>query len=181
MSGSNAGKSKVWRGVAWSGRYMPEKGPHGKYAMTLSYAATDRFTLGLDYRPLSDDLTPLASYRLFDETEDNPAVILGTSADEFNKTISQTYHLVLSKRVAELGGVSFSPYAGPMYIASEERLTLIGGGTLRAGKNSLMGMWSGDYFHLVGSRQINDHLSAGVVWWGVGEVDTFGVTMGVRF
>ncbi|MEO0415040.1 MAG: hypothetical protein AAF226_08830 [Verrucomicrobiota bacterium] len=157
---------------------MPEKGPHGKYAMTLSYAATERFVLGLDYRPQSDDLTPLASYRLLDETQTRPALIAGASADEFDNEISMTYHLVLSKKLAEFGGVSFSPYIGPMYIQTRDELTMIGGFSARKDIASLMGMWSGEYFHLVGKLDLNDHLSVGVVWWGM---KTLGVTTGIRF
>ncbi|MEO0416933.1 MAG: hypothetical protein AAF226_18500 [Verrucomicrobiota bacterium] len=157
---------------------MPEKGPHGKYATTLTWSPTDRATIGIDYRPESDDLTPLVSYRLFNETKKTPAVIAGLSADEFDKEISEIYHLIFSKRIAKIGETSLSGYVGPMYIATREELTVTGGGTLRHNKASLMGMWSGEHFHLVGNYDINDHISAGVVWWGL---DTFGVRMGVQF
>jgi hypothetical protein len=157
---------------------MPEKGDHGKIAMTLAYSVTDRLTLGLDYRPLSDDLTGIGSYRLFDENGWHPAMVVGTSADEFNSVLSQSYHVIFSKRLAEVAGISISPYIGPIYIQELEEFNVVGGLTLRRDKISLMGMWSGKDTHIVGKYDINDHLSAGIVWWGL---KTTGVTVGVKF
>lgn len=164
-------------GLAWSGRYMPEKGDHGKIAMTLAYAVTDRLTVGIDYRPLSEDLTPIGSYRVFDDEGWRPAMVIGTSADEFDSVLSQSYHVIFSKQLAEIAGISISPYAGPIYIQELDEFNIVGGLTLRYDKVSLMGMWSGTDTHLVAKYDFNDHFSAGIVWWGL---KTTGVTVGVK-
>ena len=159
-------------------RYMPEKGDHGKVASTLTYRLTDRLTLGADYRPLSYDLTAIGSIRLLDESTWRPALVVGTSADEFNSELSQAYHLILSKKIFDKGGISVSPYLGPIYIQELEKFNVVGGLTLRHGKTSLMGMWSGTDTHLVAKYDITKHLSAGVVWWGL---RTTGVTVSLQF
>ena len=159
---------------------MPDKGDHGKIAMTLTYAATDRLTLGADYRPLSDDLTAIASFRLLDETKYRPALVIGSSADEFgsDSTLSQAYHAFLSKKLFDVDGWSFSPYAGPIYIQELDEFNTVAGITMRKDRFSLMGMWSGTDLHFVGKYDFTEHLSAGVVYWGL---KTTGLTVSLHY
>lgn len=178
MSGCSIDDDRI--GLAWSGRYMPDKGDHGKIAMTLTYGLTDRLTLGADYRPLSDDLTAIGSFRLLDEKKYRPAVVIGTSADEFGSesVLSQAYHVILSKKIAEIQGWSVSPYAGPIYIQELGETNLVAGLTVKKDRYSLMSMWSGTDLHFVGKYQFTDHLSAGVVYWGL---KTTGLTVSLAY
>ncbi len=172
--------SSDYFGIAASVRYMPQKGDHGKVASTLTYSFTDRLTLGVDYRPLSDDLTVIGSIRLMDESTWRPTVVVGTSADEFgsDSILSQAYHVIFAKKLFEYEGISVSPYIGPMYIQEMDEVKVTGGLTLRKDKVSLMGMWSGTDAHIVAKYDLTENLSAGVVWWGL---ETAGITVGLKF
>ena len=81
MSGA-ADKKKF----VFSGRWIPEKSDAGQVYFSGKYWATDDLGLGLDYRPLVDSVSFTATYRLISEDPCGlrPAVILGTSVDDFS-------------------------------------------------------------------------------------------------
>ena len=91
---------------------------------------------------------------------------------------SQAYHLIFSKKIYDNDGLSVSPYAGPIYIQEHEEFNVVGGLTVRKGKASLMGMWSGTDTHIVAKYELTKHHSAGIVWWGL---ETTGATVGFQF
>jgi len=168
-------------GISFSGRYMPEKGPHGKIAITGSWAPTARATIGFDWRPLSEDFTGIGSYLIFNETEMRPAIVFGTSADEFGGTLSQAYHMIASKKILDWRSVTVSPYVGPIYIQELGDWNVVGGVSIRRDKFCLTGMWGGKDLHIVARYDFTDHFTLGVVWWGVDNVDTFGLSTTVKF
>jgi len=71
--------------------------------LSFKYWATSDLGIGLDYRPLTDELDPTLTYRLV--TEDaagwRPAVIFGTSVDDFTfrgeAVSSRSYFATISK------------------------------------------------------------------------------------
>ena len=115
MSGA-AEKNKF----VFSGRWIPEKGDAGQVFLSLKYWVTNDLGLGFDYRPLVDDVSITATYRLVAEDPCGwrPAVILGTSVDDFSdggdQVESRSYFATVSKALPQfkVGGITPSPYVG---------------------------------------------------------------------
>ncbi len=75
-----------------SSRWIPEKPDDGKLFTSLRYEVTQDITVGLDYRPLTDKISLAANWRAISEQGDwQPAIILGTSNDDFGDISSQSY------------------------------------------------------------------------------------------
>ena len=95
-----------------------------------------------------------------------PAVILGTSHDDFNEIQSQSYYGTVSKFLGEAGGFRFSPFLGAAFIEELSDLRPVGGIHIRNGVWSAMFSHSGTDEHLSISRQLGNH-SASFVYWGL--------------
>lgn len=139
-------------------RWIPEKTDHGQLFLTLRYEIIDSLTLGLDYRPLTDDFGFAANWRAASENGIwQPAIIFGTSNDDFGEISSQAYFVTASKFLGEFGGFNVSPYVGATYIEKLSDLRLVGGLHLRRGVWSAMLSYSGVEEHFTLSRQIGRH------------------------
>lgn len=144
----------------------------------MTYMVTDAFVLGFDYRPLTDDVEPILTYRLWVEKEMRPAFTIGLSSDTFDGVESKAMHAVFSKKIYEKGDFKLSPYAGAIYIFEHSRMEFVGGVHMSYGNYSLLGMWTGTDLHLVVNYDLNDRYSIGGVWWGM---DMFGMVATIRF
>ena len=145
-------------GFLLSWRWIPKKPDHGKWYVHLGYEVTKSLRAGVDYRPLTEDLSPLANWRVFSENDTwRPALILGTSNDDFGDVNSQSYYGTLSKHVLELGGINLSLYGGGTYIEELDVLRPVGGLYTRRNAWSAMFMYSGVDEHLTISRDFGNH------------------------
>ncbi|MDG2125352.1 MAG: hypothetical protein P8J87_16735 [Verrucomicrobiales bacterium] len=146
-------------GFMYSFRWIPEKPDHGKLYMNLSYAVTDYLRLGVDYRPLTDDVSPLINLRVFPEKQDSwrPALILGMSNDDFGDINSDAYFGTFSKHIGNVAGIDFSPYVGATYIAELEEIRPVGGLHARHGRFSAMFQYSGVDEHASLSYSLGNH------------------------
>ncbi len=136
-------------GFLLSFRWIPEKPDHGKIYTHLNYSITDFLRVGFDYRPITGDVDPQANLRVFPENEGwRPALILGTSNDDFGDISSQSYYGTLSKHLFEWKKFNFSPYAGATYIDELEELRPVAGLHIRRGQFSTMFSFSGVDEHL---------------------------------
>jgi hypothetical protein len=139
-------------------RWIPEKPDHGKLYFNLSYQATESLRIGVDYRPLTDDVSLLANWRVFSEDDGwRPALILGTSNDDFGDINSQSYYGTLSKHLFEVGGVNVSGYGGATFIEKLGEVRAVGGVHLRKGAWSSMLMYSGVDEHVSITRTFGNH------------------------
>jgi hypothetical protein len=147
-------------------RYVPGKGDNGKWtnSLQINYG---RFTAGIDYRPLTEKLGPLASVRLLDESKWLPTAMIGTGPDLFGETYSQAYFGVLSKKVTEPAGIKLSPMLGVGYIQELEDWKFIGGGNIRWKDYSVMLYHNGFNPHLVASVDFLKHHTLSFVYWGL--------------
>ena len=102
--------------IIFNARWIPGKPDHGELFYSLAYGVTSHLSLGVDYRPLTDDWGINGNYRLLEEGEKTPAVILGTATDDFDDVTSQSYSAVASKRLFEWNGITVAPYGGAVYI-----------------------------------------------------------------
>lgn len=145
-------------GFSLYGRWIPEKPDHGKWYVNLSYSVTDSLRVGLDYRPLTDDVSILANWRVFSENDSwRPALIIGTSNDDFGDINSDSYYGTLSKHLFTAGGVDFSAYAGATFIEGLDEVRPVGGLHLRRDAWSALFMFSGVDEHVSISRGFGNH------------------------
>ena len=145
-------------GLSLYGRWIPGKPPHGEWYTNLSYQATDWLRVGFDYRPRTDDVSLLANLRVFSENDSwRPALILGTSNDDFGDINSDSYYATLSKFLFETGGVNVSLYGGATYIDKLGELRPVGGVHLRKEAWSGVFMYSGVDEHVSISRDFGNH------------------------
>ncbi len=165
-------------GISAYGRWIPDKPPHGQWYANVSYQVTDFLRVGLDYRPRTEDLSLLANWRVFPENDDwRPALILGTSNDDFGEINSQSYYGTLSKYLGSPGGIDFSLYGGATYIAELEELRPVGGLSLRRGPWSGLFMYSGVDEHVSVSRDIGNHTFTFLLF----DLDLPGMAYSIRF
>ena len=164
-------------GLSFSFRWMPEKEDNGKTFASASYAFLPDFEAGVDYRPLVDKVYPTANWRIVPEGPRTPALILGTSNDDFGDENSQSVYGSISKHGGHLYGVSVSPYAGATWIVDLEEVRLLGGISLRYEAISTLFMYSGK----------DPHLTLSVSYAGVSlnfilfDLELPGVGCGLRF
>lgn len=154
--------------AVFSTRWIPEKDDSGQWYNSLSLRATDNLSVGFDVRPLSEDFGFLATWRAMSETKVKPALILGTSTDEFDddddEVTSQTLYGMLSKRLFDLGSVHVSPYAGAAWIYELDEVRPIGGVHLRYKLVSTLVQYSGTDTHLSVSYQYERNVFSFIHW-----------------
>jgi hypothetical protein len=115
---------------------------------TLTYQAHPRLSLGLEYNPLADSVSPLANALVRTETERLPAVMLGTSSDRIGTPHGQSFYLTASKNVEQWVRLPLSPYAGVAFGTYDDEWVPIAGGELRLPKGfSLNGIFDGHHGH----------------------------------
>ena len=147
-------------------RWIPEKSDDGQIFFSWKYWATNNIGLGLDYRPKTNNATFSGTWRLFSETEQHPAIILGTSTDDFEDQItSESVYITASKKLLDWQGVSVSPYIGATYIFEFDKLRPIGGVSFRKDRYSALFLYSGTDPHMTLSYGLMDgHLVSFVLW-----------------
>lgn len=132
--------------------------------MTATYAVSDKLALGLEYNPEADDLGLLANWRVLDETETRPALILGTSSDRIGTRDGRAYFATLSKNVEGLIGLPLSPYVGAAFGEADDEWELIGGTQVRWAEGwSSSHLYDGRNLHHVIDRQLESGLRIGLV------------------
>ena len=135
-------------GLSFSFRWIPEKPDNGQIFTSVSYAFLPDFEAGVDYRPLVDEVFPNANWRVLPEGTRIPALILGTSNDDFGDENSQSVYASLSKHVGHYFGIGASPYVGATWIVDLEEVRPLGGLHLRYKALSTLFMYSGKDPHL---------------------------------
>ena len=159
----------------FTGRWIPEKADAGQLFASFRYWLTKDLGLGFDYRPLIDQVSFNATYRLVNEDPKSwrPAVILGTSYDDFSsggeEVESRSYFATVSRALPDLKfwGITPAPYVGAVWITKLDEIRPLAGVNLTHKEASLMVQYSGTDTHLTLSRRINDNLSISAIYWGL--------------
>ncbi|MEM7383848.1 MAG: hypothetical protein AAF514_02790 [Verrucomicrobiota bacterium] len=145
-------------GFSLYSRWIPEKPDHGKWYFNLSYQWTESFRIGLDYRPLTEDVSILANWRVFPENGSwRPALIVGTSNDDFGDINSDSFYGTLSKHLLTVQGTGVSVYGGATYIEALDEVRPVGGLHLRREAWSALFMSGGVDEHVSISRNFGNH------------------------
>jgi hypothetical protein len=101
--------------------------PRATVRATLNYRLHPRLSVGVEYNPQADDVTPLANFIAVTETNTRPALILTASSDRIGTPYGYSYSATLSKDLSEQTGLPLAPYAGLSYGTYEDRLRPVGG------------------------------------------------------
>ncbi|MDE0860136.1 MAG: hypothetical protein OSA93_08260 [Akkermansiaceae bacterium] len=146
------------KGFAFYSRWIPEKPDHGKVYMNLSYQVTDSLRAGLDWRPLTGDVSPLINFRAISEDDGwRPALILGMSNDDFGNINSDSYYATLSKHAFVVEKVNVSVYGGGTFVRELDEIRPVGGIHWSRGAWSGLLMYSGVDEHVSISRRLGSH------------------------
>jgi hypothetical protein len=176
--GSFLSKPEKPLGLSIYSRWIPEKPDHGQWYLNRSYQLFDSFRAGLDYRPLTEDFGVIANWRVFPESDDwRPALVLGSSNDDFGNINSQSFYGTFSKHLFEVMNVGFSVYGGATYIEALNDLRPVGGLHLRREAWTAMFMYSGVDEHLTLSRELGNHTVSFILF----DLELPGLAYGFRF
>ncbi len=149
---------------------------------TAAYSVTERLTLGLEANPKDDDYGVIANYRVWDETDLRPALILGTSSDRIGTPSGRTYYAMLAKDLSEIVGLPIAPYIGTGFGEFEDEWELLGGVRIAwLERLSTTHMWDSENLHHVIDYEWNDGFRTGIV---VAQQDSsyyVGVSLGYSF
>jgi len=86
-----------------------------------------RLSVGIEYNPLAKKVSPLANFVALTETENRPAIILGTSSDRIGTPSGQSFYVTASKSLENKTGLPIAPYIGVAYGTFEDKARVIGG------------------------------------------------------
>lgn len=106
---------------------MSDQIPRASLRTTLTYRVHPRFSVGVEYNPRAEDVNPLANWVAITETEQRPALILGTSSDRIGTPSGQSFYATISKNLQREIKLPIAPYAGVAYSTYEDRFLPIGG------------------------------------------------------
>lgn len=123
MSGTGQDNYKWTYGV----RFIPNIVDRAKWRNTLTYQVNERLSVGIEYNPLAGKVSPLANFVAVKETENRPALILGTSSDRIGTPSGQSFYATLSKSLESETNLPIAPYIGIAYGTFEKKKRVIGG------------------------------------------------------
>ncbi|MBA3442535.1 MAG: hypothetical protein H0T92_21980 [Pyrinomonadaceae bacterium] len=124
MSGTGQEDINKW---TYGVRVISNQIDRAKWRNTLTYRFHPRVTLGVEYNPLAEKVSPLANMVALTETQKRPALILGTSSDRIGTPYGQSFYATLSKNLRRVTGLPVAPYVGIAYGTFDDRLRGIGG------------------------------------------------------
>ncbi|MCA1591779.1 MAG: hypothetical protein LC754_03815 [Acidobacteria bacterium] len=124
MSGTGQQDANKW---TYGVRVMANQIDRATWRNTLTYRFHPRFTAGVEYNPLAGKVSPLANIVALTETNNRPALILGTSSDRIGTPFGQSFYATLSKNLRRETGLPLAPYVGVAYGTFEDRARIIGG------------------------------------------------------
>lgn len=131
---------------------------------TLAYRFTDAFQLGIEVNPKDDDVGPIANWRIVDEGEKRPAIVIGTSSDRIGSTSGRAVYATASKDLEAWTGLPIAPYVGVSYGGFFNELTEVGGLYVRWHEQvSSTHLWDGYNLHHLLSYATRDGWSLGAV------------------
>ncbi len=153
-----------------------------KYRATLTYQVLPNLRIGLEANPKDDDYGPLVNWRVLDETEDRPAVILGTSTDRIGTPSGRAVYATASKDLEQWTGLPIAPYVGVNYSGFDHAFDPIGGLNIRYPESfTSTHFYDGDNVHHLLSRRFEGGYTVGVLFVGQKGEDFWGLTFGTGF
>jgi hypothetical protein len=147
-----------------STRLIADQIDRARWRLTLTFRPVSTFSLGLEYNPLSGQVSPLANWLLVQEGARRPAVMLGTSSDRIGTPFGQSYYLTAAKDISTWVRFPLAPYAGAAYGTFDDRYRAIGGFS-----SDFTERWNGQaifdgvHLHWLLSYRRNRHVFSGIL------------------
>jgi len=108
-------------------RLLSNQIPRASVRATLNYRLHPRVSVGVEYNPRADDVSPLVNLIAVTETEKRPSVIFTFSSDRIGTPYGYSYSATLSKDLSRQLRLPLAPYVGVSYGTYEDKLRPIGG------------------------------------------------------
>jgi hypothetical protein len=124
VSGAPGKTSQPW---TFGIRVIPDQIDRARWRNTLTYRFHPRVSAGIEYNPLAGKVSPLANVLAMKETNQRPALILGTSSDRIGTPTGQSFYATFSKNLRRETRLPIAPYVGAAYGTYEHRWRAIGG------------------------------------------------------
>lgn len=149
LSLDNAQTVSLWRNrFSLTVRVVPGILERARWRNNLAYSLRHDLTIGIEYNPLAQDIHPTLNWRLVDETQTRPSVMLGTSSDRIGTPHGTATYLTIAKSLKPQTGLPIAPYAGVNYSSYNNRFSFIGGMNVQlTPKLSLMAIYDGVATH----------------------------------
>ena len=129
-------------------RLLSNQIPRASVRTTLTYKFHPRIQAGIEYNPLASEVKPLANILVLTETEQRPALMVGTSTDRIGTPSGQSFYLTFSKNLRRQTGLPIAPYVGVTYGTYDHRTRPIGGLSIALSKQfSLLATYNGVNIH----------------------------------
>ncbi len=151
-----------------------------RWRVTATYAIRPALSVGVEWNPLDEDLGPLANWRVLEETERRPALVLGTSSARIGSDSGRAYYATLSKDLQGLTGLPVAPYAGVAWDGFDEEWNEIGGLHVRwSARWSSTHLWDGENLHHILDHALSGGHHVGLVLAEQDGERSIGVSVGV--
>ena len=133
-----------------------------RWRVTANYRVLPTLQLGIEFNPVVSEVAPLATWFLLTETEQRPAVFLGTSSDRIGSPEgTQAYYMTVAKYLPAL---HVSPYASLNFSEWDDGWNVPFGANIEMGRGvSVQPMYDGHRTHLLGTYATN-RFSATLIW-----------------
>jgi hypothetical protein len=119
-----------------------------KWRNTLMYRLTQDLQVGVEYNPLVGEVGPLANYRVLRETQNRPALTIGTSSDRIGTPFGTAYYATFSKDLEPHIGLPVAPYFSVLYGSFDDEFVYPLGATIRLGRQwTVTPQFDGHAFH----------------------------------
>jgi hypothetical protein len=126
---------------------------------TITYKIDPAISVGVEYNPLAQKLSPLANWLVIPEEGMRPALVLGTSSDRIGTPSGQSLFATFSKSLEPELGLPISPYVGAAYGSFDDRFRPIGGLHLDLPHNlSAQLLFDGVHLHQMLSYSFKQHV-----------------------
>ncbi|MFT5286548.1 MAG: hypothetical protein ACI8TQ_002718 [Planctomycetota bacterium] len=153
-----------------------------KQRATIAYDVLPNLRVGLEANPKDDDYGPLVNWRVFDETDKLPAIVLGTSTDRIGTPSGRAVYATASKDLEAWTTLPIAPYVGVNYSGFDHSFDLIGGLNIRYPKSfSSTHFYDGDNVHHLLAHQFENGITLGILRADQANDAFWGLTFGTSF
>jgi len=153
-----------------------------RWRTTLAYQVTPTLSAGLEYNPIAEDVGLIANWLALPETEDAPALIVGTSSDRIGTPERRAVYATLSKDLEGWTNLPIAPYLGLSYSGYDEEVDVIGGVMVRWSEEwSSTHIWDGHNLHHLLETTFEERHTVGLLVVELDGAYDVGLTYSINF